>query len=156
MSILNTHILSTYYPIFAQLEHLCAKLFHVDCNDAHRWKGIQKIAHDKKRTFTTSINDQNNVERTIGMLGRHLQKFAQLETVWQEFSSRNTGENWQRSDKTRSMGGQNTDNKLYSQPISLYLAYNMQPRLIYLPPPLFALCQPLWRCTFCQDHNLWQ
>jgi hypothetical protein len=95
-------------------------------------RGFTNTTHEKKRTFTTSINDQNNVERTIDMLGRHLQKFAQLETVWQEFSSRNTGENWQRSDKTRGMGGQNTHNKLYSQPISLYLAYNMQPRLIYL------------------------
>ncbi len=107
MSILNTHILSTYYPIFAQLEHLSAKLFHVDCNDAHRGKRIQKNCPRKKRTFTTSINDQNNVEGTIDMLGRHLQKFAQWATVWQwqEFSSRNTGENWQRSEKTRALGG---------------------------------------------------
>lgn len=53
------------------------------------------------------------------------------------FSSRNTGENWQRSEKTKGLGGQNTHNKLSSQSISLFLAYNMQPRLIYLThPPL--------------------
>lgn len=102
-------------------------------------RGFKKTAHEKKKTFTTSINDQNNVEGAIDILGRHLQKFAQLETVWQEFSSRNTGENWQRSEKTRGRGRQNTHNKLSSQPISLYLAYSMQPRLIYLTPPLCPL-----------------
>jgi hypothetical protein len=60
-------------------------------------------------------------------------------------------------EKSKGLGGQNTHKKLSPEPLSLYLAYNMPPRLLYLTPPLchpiLALCPPLWRCTLCQDNN---
>ena len=117
-------------------------------------RGFKKTAHKKKRTFTTSINDQNNVEGTIDMLGRQLQKFAQLETVWQEFSSRNTGENWQRSDKTRSMGGAKHTQQVILTTTNFPLFGLQYATTSHLPipplcPPLFALCPPQWGCTFC-------
>jgi hypothetical protein len=43
----------------------------------------------KKRNVLTNTYDQNNMEGTLSMLARHMPKFAQLETVWQELSSRN-------------------------------------------------------------------
>ena len=157
MSILNNHVPSYFCQIFAQSEHLCAKLLHQDCNDAHRWKGQPKNEHDKKRTFHTNTHHQNNAERTLHMSGTHLPIFAQLQQLWLEFYSTNIDPNCQKSQKTRGLHWENKQQKLSWEPISLYLAYNMTPRLLYRTPPLchpiLALCPPLWRCTLCQEHD---
>jgi hypothetical protein len=155
--VLNNPIPSTFCPIFAQLEHLCAKLLHQDCNDAHRWKGQPTNAHEKKRTFHTITNHQNNVEGTLHMSGTHLPIFAQSQQHNQEFSSPNIHPNWQKSKKTRGVGWEKLHKKLSPESNDLYLAYNMTLRVLYRPPPLhhpvFTLCAPLWRCTLCQEHN---
>ena len=59
--------------------------------------------------------------------------------MWQDFSSRNTDENWRRREKTQRLAGQYTHKKLSPEHISLNLAYNMPPRLLYRSPPLAPL-----------------
>ncbi len=140
----TSHLPNSQYLLNSQLEHLCAKLLHVDCNNAHRWKGLHKNAHAKKKTFPTNTGDQNSVKGTLGMLGTHLPTFAQSEKVWQELSSRYIDPNWQNRVKTRGLGGQNTQKKLFYEPNTLYLAYNMPPRLPYLTPPSATLS---WHCV---------
>ena len=144
MSILNNHVPSYFCQIFAQSEHLCAKLLHQDCNDAHRWKGQPKNEHDKKRTFHTNTHHQNNAERTLHMSGTHLPIFAQLQQLWLEFYSTNIDPNCQKSQKTRGLHWENKQQKLSWEPISLYLAYNMTPRLLYRTPPSATLS---WHCV---------
>jgi hypothetical protein len=136
-SIRNTHIPSTSYPIFAQLSHLCTKLFRVKHNDVQRGKGLTITSHEKKYAFLTRKQDKMNVEGLVRMLGRHLQKFAQLSTVCQELSSSNTADNWHRSERSVVFGGEKTHNKLSSQPIAVNLAYKIRTRLLYptIPSP---------------------
>ena len=126
-------------------------------NDAKRLRGLTKSANEKKRHFHTRTMNQIDMQETIDMLGRHLLNFARLSSVWHEFSSRNPDENWRRREKSKGLGGQNTHKKSSPEQLSLYLAYNMPPRLLYRTPPLchpiLALCPPLWRCTLCQDNN---
>jgi hypothetical protein len=55
--------------------------------------------------------------------------------VWQEFSSSKTHEFGQTTANKKGFGGENTHSKLSSQPNSLYLAYNMQPHLLYRSTP---------------------
>ena len=73
------------------------------------------------------------------MAGTRLPIFAQLEPLWQEFYSRNIDPNWQRSEKTRGVGGENTHKKLSCEPNSLHLAYNIPLSLLYRSPPLTTL-----------------
>ena len=70
-------------------------------------RGNQKML-TKKKTFPKSTNDQMNVKGTLGMAGTRLPIFAQLEHLWQELYSHNIDPNWQRSEKTRGMGWENT------------------------------------------------
>ncbi len=60
-----------------------------------RGKGILITSDEKENYFPTPKKDKMNVEGMVDMLGPHLQTFAQLSTVWQELSSRNTPDNWQ-------------------------------------------------------------
>ena len=83
--------------------------------------------------------NQIDMQETIDMLGRHLLNFARLSSVWHEFSSRNPDENWRRREKSKGLGGQNTHKKLSPEQLSLYLAYNMPPRLLFLTPPSATL-----------------
>ena len=104
-------------------------------NDAKRLRGLTKSANEKKRHFHTRTMNQIDMQETIDMLGRHLLNFARLSSVWHEFSSRNPDENWRRREKSKGLGGQNTHKKLSPEQLSLYLAYNMPPRLHYRSPP---------------------
>jgi len=98
-----------------------------------------------------------NVKGTLGMAGTRLPIFAQSEHLWQELYSRNIHPNWQRSEKTRGMGGGNTHKKLSCEQKPLYLAYNIPLRLLFRSPPPnhpnFTLCAPQQRCTTHQDNN---
>ena len=80
-----------------------------------------------------------NVKGTLGMAGTRLPIFAQSEHLWQELYSRNIHPNWQRSEKTRGMGGGNTHKKLSCEQKPLYLSYNIPLRLLYRSPPLTTL-----------------
>ena len=108
-------------------------------NDAKRLRGLTKSANEKKRHFHTRTMNQIDMQETIDMFGRHLLNFARLSSVWHEFSSRNPDENWRRREKSKGLGGQNTHKKLSPEQLSLYLAYNMLPRLLYPTPPSATL-----------------
>jgi hypothetical protein len=94
----------------------------VEHNDVQRGKGIVITSNEKKKTFPTPKKDKRNVEGMVNMLGPHLQKFAQLSAVWQEFSSHNTTDIWQRSAKPFVFREENTHNKLSPKPIAINLA----------------------------------
>ena len=88
-----------------------------------RGKGILITSNEKKKSFPTPKKDKMNVEGMVDMLGPHLQKFAQLSTVWQEFSSHNTTDIWQESEKPFVLRGENTHNKLSPKSIAINLAW---------------------------------
>ena len=88
-----------------------------------------------------------NVKGTLGMAGTRLPIFAQSEHLWQDLYSRNIHPNWQRSEKTRGMGRENTHKKLSCEQKPLYLSCNIPLRLLYRSPPLATLTSHLTKTT---------
>ena len=88
------------HPIYL-LPNICSVVFPlhkvVPCGTQRcaKGKGHFNYFQRKKKSFPTPKKDKMNVEGMVDMLGLHLQKFAQLSTVWQEFSSHNTTDIWQ-------------------------------------------------------------
>jgi hypothetical protein len=58
-------------------------------------KGHSTYFPRKKTPSLPPKKDKINIEGMVDMLGTHLQKIAQLSTVWQELYSHNTPDNWQ-------------------------------------------------------------
>ena len=75
------YIPPTSPQIFAQCSHKCAKFFHMECNDAHMSLSLPDTSHTQKRNFRPRTYDKKSINRTIGMLVKHLLKFAQYSKV---------------------------------------------------------------------------
>jgi hypothetical protein len=133
------YIPPTSPQIFAQCSHKCAKFFHMECNDAHRWLLLPDTSHTQKRNFRPRTYDKKSINRTIGMLVKHLLKFAQYSKVWQELSSCNTCKFWRKREKTSGWGRKIHNIFTHSQPSSLKLSHNMKQRTLYLTQALASL-----------------
>ena len=155
-SILNNPIPSTFCPIFAQLEHLCAKLLHKDCNDAHRCKGQPKNAHEKKEPSTLTHTTKTTWK------GRYTCQVHTSQYLLSRSNSRRSSPiptYTQIGKKEKNKGcwlGKLTQKVILQIKFPLFgLQHPPTCPLSIHPPnhPVFTLCAPLWRCTVCEEHN---
>jgi hypothetical protein len=111
----------------------------MECNDAHMSLSLPDTSHTQKRNFRPRTYDKKSINRTIGMLVKHLLKFAQYSKVWQELSSCNTCKFWRKREKTSGWGRKIHNIFTHSQPSSLKLSHNMKQRTLYLTQALASL-----------------
>ena len=109
----------------------------------------------KKKTFVPRIYDKKNMNRTIGMLCKHLQKLVQYSQVWRELSSCNTCEQDRKTTvhifKTHIIFTQ-SPTKL---PQTLLLHETIYPlSKSPLGVPVFAQWPLLWRWTCAETTTL--
>ena len=151
----KSYIPSSYPQIFAQHSRLCAKLFHTECNDAHKCLLLSHTSYTKKKKNCRSNIRQKNMNRTIGMLCKHLQKLVQYSQVWRELSSCNTCEQDRKTTvhifKTHIIFTQ-SPTKL---PQTLLLHETIYPlSKSPLGVPVFAQWPLLWRWTCAETTTL--
>ena len=151
------HTVGHYIPTFAQLPNLCAKINAVAFNPAHTWTIWPTTNNPPPTPLHTTLLTINTSILSPNISSEGLQTFAQLSTVWQEFSSRNTDASWAKNKKNNGERGKNRQKKLSSKPNHPSLAYNIPLRLLFRSPPPnppnFTLCAQKQRCTTHQDNN---